>query len=162
MYAIINGMYSHVFELEEEVFKVIGNQKRLEIIQLLNKRQLNVSEMVEMLGLRQANLSQHLSLLRQHKLVTINKRGREVYYQLADDNIAEAVKLVYHFLQKQYGVSKQASDKDIFPIVADPVCGMRISASEAYDDIKVDGKTYYFCASGCKDTFQKSTTTVLS
>lgn len=146
-------MYSHVFELEEEVFKVIGNQKRLEIIQLLDKRELNVTEMMEMLGLRQANLSQHLSLLRQHKLVTVSKRGRAAYYKLADDNIAEAVKLVYSFLQNQYNLKHQAKDKAIFPIVLDPVCGMRISASEAFDSITVNDKTYYFCASGCRDSF---------
>jgi DNA-binding transcriptional ArsR family regulator len=146
-------MYNHLLSLEEDVFKVIANQKRLEIIQLLRGRELNVTEMIEMLGLRQANLSQHLSLLRQHRVVTVNKKGREVYYRLADDNIAKAVQLVYRFLQAQYDIQDKAPAGALFPIVADPVCGMRISASEAFDKAEYDDHTYYFCASGCKERF---------
>lgn len=149
-------MYNELFALEEDVFKVIANQKRLEIIQLLHKRELNVSEMIEMLGLRQANLSQHLSLLRQHKIVTVTKKGREVYYKLADDNIAKAVQLIYRFLQKQHHIEGVPSADAIFPIVADPVCGMRLSASEAFDSADHDNRTYYFCASGCKDKFARN------
>ncbi|HEU4913965.1 MAG TPA: metalloregulator ArsR/SmtB family transcription factor [Candidatus Saccharimonadales bacterium] len=145
-------MSHQLFALEEDVFKVIANQKRLEIIQLLHKRELNVGEMVEMLGLRQSNLSQHLTLLRQCKLVTVTKKGREVYYRLSDDHIAEAVQLVYRFLQKQYNLDGVQTDT-LFPIVADPVCGMRLSASEAFDSIVQDGRSYFFCASGCKDKF---------
>ncbi len=148
-------MYSHLFELEEDVFKIIANQKRLEIIQLLSKKELNVSEMIDMLGLRQANLSQHLSLLRQHKIVSVRKFGREAYYKLADDNIAEAVKLIYIFLQKQYGIIELGNEDSIFPIVVDPVCTMRISESEAFDSIKYESSTHYFCASGCRDLFKR-------
>lgn len=153
-------MYNHLFELEEDVLKVMANQKRLEIIQLLDKRELNVSDMVEMLGLRQSNLSQHLTLLRQHKLVTVTKKGREVYYKLADENIAKAVQLIYRFLQAQHGsedIPSPTADA-VFPIVADPVCGMRLSASEAFESMMRDGKTYYFCASGCKQKFSNNPT----
>lgn len=149
-------MYNELFALEENVFKVIANQKRLEIIQLLHKRELNVTEMVEMLGLRQSNLSQHLSLLRQQKLVTVTKKGREVYYKLTDDNIAKAVQFIYRFLQAQYHMDGMPSTDTIFPIVADPVCGMRISASEAFDHTEHNHHAYYFCASGCKEKFTKS------
>lgn len=154
-------MYQELLGLEEGVFKIIANQKRLEIIQLLDKRELNVSEMVEMLGLRQANLSQHLALLRQHKLVTVSKRGRESYYKLTDKRIAKAVGLIYQFLQVEYGVGSGFSAKDIFPIVTDPVCGMRLSASEAFASSQHDGKTYYFCASGCKRQFIKNAKTFI-
>jgi DNA-binding transcriptional ArsR family regulator/YHS domain-containing protein len=145
-------MYHKVFALEEDVFKVIANQKRLEIIQLLRGRELNVTEMIAMLGLRQANLSQHLSLLRQHKLVTVTKKGREAHYTLTDDNIAKAVQLIYRFLQVQHHIEDVPSDT-LFPIVTDPVCGMRISASEAFATAERAGQVYYFCASGCRERF---------
>lgn len=149
-------MYNQLFALEEGVLKVMANQKRLEIIQLLHKRELNVSEMIEMLGLRQSNLSQHLTLLRQHKLVTVTKQGREVYYKLADANIAKAVQLIYRFLQAQHNLEEIPSADTLFPIVADPVCGMRLSASEAFDSAEHGHQTYYFCASGCKAQFVKN------
>jgi DNA-binding transcriptional ArsR family regulator len=68
-------MYQKLFKLQEDTLKVVANQKRLEIIQLLNNRELPVNEMVEMLGIRQANLSQHLSLLREAKIVTTRRDG---------------------------------------------------------------------------------------
>ena len=148
-------MYQKLLSLEEDIFKVIANQKRLEIIQLLDKRQLNVTEMTEMLGLRQSNLSQHLTLLRQNKIVTISKKGREVYYKLANANIAKSVQLIYRFLQTEYQIEAGASQDQLFPIVADPVCGMRISVSEAFDSAEYKGRHFYFCASGCKSKFTK-------
>lgn len=151
-----NIMYNQIFSLEEEVFKIIANHKRLEIIQLLDKRELNVTEMTQMLGLRQSNLSQHLTLLRQHRLVTVSKRGREVYYKLADANIAKAVQLIYEFLQTQHSLQQALPSDKIFPIVIDPVCGMRLSASEAFDSHTYNEKSYYFCASGCKQQFVRS------
>ena len=40
-------------------------------------------------------------------------------------------------------------------MVHDPVCKMTVdeSSAEATNDYK--GKTYYFCAAGCKETFEK-------
>ena len=146
-------MYQNLLALEEDVFKVIANQKRLEIIQLLNRRELNVTEMAEMLGIRQPNLSQHLTLLRRYKIVAVAKHGREVHYRLADRNVAKAVDLVYRFLQEHYAVGDPISPEKLFPIVIDPVCGMRLSASEAFDAVDYADIIYYFCASGCKTKF---------
>ena len=146
-------MSTELLAIGEEVFKVIANQKRLEIILLLGNRELNVGQMVDMLGLRQSNLSQHLMLLRQQHLVTVRKSGRESYYKLADDSIAKSIRIIHDFLRKQHRIEMPIDSRSLFPIVTDPVCGMRFSASQAFDHITNGGKTYYFCASGCRDTF---------
>lgn len=149
-------MYQQLLELEEEVLKSLGNSRRLEILQLLKNRRLNVTEMVQMLGLPQPNLSQHLSVLRQHGLVKISKDGQKVYYSLADNKITKAVELIHQFLKDQQQLEYDLSHENIFPIVKDPVCSMRLSASEAYTSLKHGGHTYYFCASGCKNKFHTS------
>ena len=146
-------MYQQIVNLEEETFKILANRKRLEILQLLKNRQLNVNEMVEMLGMRQPNLSQHLTLLRQHHLVNVNRRGQKAYYTLAGNKITKAVDMIYQFLQTQHGFSEEFPAKYLFPIVKDVVCGMRLSVSEVFDTAKHRGQTYYFCAGGCKDKF---------
>src|SRR3990167_9160700 len=102
-------MYNKIFLLEEEVFKVMANQKRLEIIQLLKHQELSVSEMVSMLGIRQANLSQHLALLRQRNLLKVRKDGQKVYYRLADKRIAKAVDLIFNFLGSQQRLNSTES-----------------------------------------------------
>lgn len=92
-------MSSDILSIQEEIFKLIGNQKRLEILLLLEHRELNVGEMTDMLGLRQANLSQHLTLLRAQHLVEVRKKGRESFYTLADDSIAAAIRSIHDFLR---------------------------------------------------------------
>lgn len=149
-------MSTELLAVEEEVFKVIANQKRLEIILLLENQELNVGQMVDMLGLRQSNLSQHLTLLRQQRLVTVRRSGREAYYKLGDDSIAKSIRIVRDFLRKQHRIETPIDSMVLFPIVTDPVCGMRFSASKAFDYITdEDGRTHYFCASGCKEHFVK-------
>jgi len=148
-------MTNDLLSIEEEIFKVIGNKKRLEILLLLEDRELNVTEMTDMLGLRQANLSQHLTLLRSHHLVLVRKAGRESFYKLADDSIAATIRTVHDFLRRQHNITAPFDSTTLFPIVSDPVCGMRFSVSKAHSHVKQNGKLYYFCASGCEIAFNK-------
>jgi len=36
----------------------------------------------------------------------------------------------------------------------DPVCGMEVSRTTAIAETTYQGKTYYFCASSCRDAFE--------
>lgn len=40
----------------------------------------------------------------------------------------------------------------------DPVCGMTVDEKKAAATVTHEGKTYYFCASACRDTFVKNPT----
>lgn len=151
-------MYQKLFSFQEEVFKILANQKRLEIIQLLSGRELSVSQMVEMLGLPQANLSQHLALLRQAKVVTARRDGQTIYYQLSDKRMSDALNMIKDVLIDRHDATAEeyellSDNKGLYPIVKDVVCGMRLSQAQAGDHAKYGGKDYYFCASGCKTKF---------
>lgn len=151
-------MYQKLFTLQEEVFKVLANQKRLEIIQLLGDRELSVTEMIDMLGIPQANLSQHLSLLRQNKIVLPRRDGHTIYYRLGDHRISKACDMIKDVLLASQLLTEDEREQmngqeALYPIVKDVVCGMRISVSRAGGMATYDGRQYYFCASGCKDRF---------
>lgn len=156
-------MYERLFQLQEEILKTLANQKRLEILQLLNSRELTVTEMVEMLGISQTNLSQHLSVLRRLRLVTTRKEGLFVYYRLSDRRIAIIIKELREFLKTQYANEPEVAEigaldrKDIYPLVKDPICGMRMSPSEVVESAEVGSERYYFCASGCRTKFLAKT-----
>ncbi len=152
-------MYQQLFSTQEEMFKVLANQKRLEIIQLLGGRELSVSQMVEMLGLPQANLSQHLALLRQAKVVTYRRSGQTLYYQLTDQRISAALDMIRSILIDSDAIAPEdyellSSSQGLYPIVKDVVCGMRLSQSRAGDHLHFQGHEYYFCASGCRQKFE--------
>ena len=36
----------------------------------------------------------------------------------------------------------------------DPVCGMKVKKKEAAASAEHEGKTYYFCAEGCREKFE--------
>lgn len=40
-------------------------------------------------------------------------------------------------------------------MVKDPVCGMEVDEKAASAKSDYRGKTYYFCCSGCKESFDK-------
>ena len=44
----------------------------------------------------------------------------------------------------------------------DPVCGMDVDEKGAAHQSKYEGKTYYFCAPGCKSSFDKDPQKYLS
>ena len=40
-------------------------------------------------------------------------------------------------------------------MATDPVCKMEVEESKAAATVTYQGKTYYFCAFGCKQAFEK-------
>lgn len=154
-------MYQKLFRIQEEVFRTIASQKRLEIIQLLRSRELTVSEITDMLGISQTNVSQHLSELRRAKIVTVRKEGTSSHYRLADKRIAQACELIKTFLQDQHKLDSEMTEMmqdntRMFPVAVDPVCGMRISIAYAGGREEHGDRLYYFCAQGCHEKFVKN------
>lgn len=76
-------------KLEElsECYKALGEGKRLGIMRLLGFREMCVCELTSALGISQPNLSHHIRKLENAKLVKSERRGKWVYYSLADESI---------------------------------------------------------------------------
>jgi len=153
-------MYYQVFQLHAKLLKALSHPKRLEIIQLLREHELPVTQVQEMLDLPQGNLSQHLQVLRSAGVVKTKRDGKQIYYSIAHKNFIKASDLFREILieRNRDEVSEVLSKKmtDLVPLTSDPVCGMRISPKTASFDQSFKGKIYYFCASGCLETFIKN------
>jgi putative ABC transport system ATP-binding protein len=46
--------------------------------------------------------------------------------------------------------------KNVVEMALDPVCGMSVDKESAPAQAAVNGRTYYFCANGCRDEFLAS------
>lgn len=151
-------MLEELFEEKEKIFKTLANKKRLEILHLLSDKEMSVTDMVSMLGVRQANLSQNLSSLRENKLLSTRREGNTIYYRIADSRILKAYLLIREFLRSSKPEISKLDNQltEIFPFVADPVCKMRLSYSEAHSYLEHGGSKFYFCAKGCKNKFKKN------
>ncbi len=149
----LSNMYQQIFELHADILKALAHPKRLEIIHLLRDHSLSVSDIQEMLDLPQANLSQHLQILRQNKIVSTAKKGKQIFYQVTHPNFIKACDLIREVLCQKLPLS------DLLPIGIDPICGMKLTPSTAAFTFQKDNRLYYFCASGCLQKFKKQLTT---
>ncbi len=92
------------FERNAKVYKVLANEKRLEILNNIKHRELSVEQLLKITRLPKANLSQHLALLRHSRLVTTRKQGLNVFYTIIDPDIIEPCAIL-HSLWKQKRIS---------------------------------------------------------
>jgi len=72
-----------------ELFATLGDASRVRIIASLIKGEMNVNSLTEEVGISQSAVSHHLRILRQMRFVRARKNGREVFYRLDDEHIAE-------------------------------------------------------------------------
>lgn len=70
-----------------EVFKLLGDPTRVEIIFALSHQELCVCDIAAVLGISQSAVSHQLRLLRSARLVKFRKEGKIVYYSLDDSHI---------------------------------------------------------------------------
>ncbi|HEY4478187.1 MAG TPA: metalloregulator ArsR/SmtB family transcription factor [Candidatus Paceibacterota bacterium] len=83
------------YERNAEIYKILANSKRLEILNLLREQEMPVEALVKTLGISKANVSQHLALLRHAKLVTVRRHGLNGYYNIIDPRIVEPCRILH-------------------------------------------------------------------
>lgn len=84
------------YKKNAEVYKILANPIRLEILNVLKSGECSVDKLTKILGLRKANVSQHLALLRHTKLVTQRKNGLGVYYSIVDPKIISPCEALFN------------------------------------------------------------------
>jgi DNA-binding transcriptional ArsR family regulator len=72
-----------------ELFRTLGDPSRVRIIAVLLEGESNVGDLAEAVSLSPSAVSHQLRSLRQLRLVRTRREGREVYYSLDDDHVAE-------------------------------------------------------------------------
>lgn len=74
--------------------KVLSNRDRLQILCHLVSGEQSVGTIEKRLQLRQPALSQQLARLRADRLVKTRREGKIVFYALADDRVARAIRVL--------------------------------------------------------------------
>ncbi len=76
-------------------FKALSDQTRLRILNLLQKRELNVNEIVSILDMGQSRISRHLKILSDSLLITSRKDGLWVFYRADNSGFSgELIRLI--------------------------------------------------------------------
>lgn len=84
------------------IFQQLGDGSRLKILWLLCHCEECGVNIAAAVGMSTAAVSHHLKLLRLHGLVTSTRRGKEVYYTLADTALAE---LIHQMIDEMFQVT---------------------------------------------------------
>ncbi|MBQ7307220.1 MAG: winged helix-turn-helix transcriptional regulator [Clostridia bacterium] len=72
-----------------EFFKIFSDKSRLKILWLLDKNELCVCDIAHLLNMTKSAVSHQLKTLRLANLVRTRRQGKEVYYKLSDNHIAQ-------------------------------------------------------------------------
>ena len=70
-----------------ELFKVFGDSTRIRILFVLFESEVCVCDLAEALNMTQSAISHQLRILKQSKLVTSRRDGKQVFYSLADGHV---------------------------------------------------------------------------
>ena len=74
-----------------DLFQVIGQEARLQILLAIGKRETCVCHLEAVLGWRQAYISQHLKALREAGLVSDRRQGRYIHYRLIEPALLDLI-----------------------------------------------------------------------
>jgi ArsR family transcriptional regulator len=84
-----------------EVFKVLGDENRLRILNVLSSAELCVCELEVLLELSQSNVSRHLSKLKSVKLISSSKDAQWIHYKL-NEGLSEEYGLLIQFIKEGF------------------------------------------------------------
>jgi len=84
-----------------KVFRALSVETRVRIVRLLKERALCVNALAARLDVTSAAVSQHLRVLRDANLVTPDKRGYYVHYQINERTLAAWKKLADELLDTE-------------------------------------------------------------
>ncbi|OFI46035.1 hypothetical protein BG262_05995 [Floricoccus penangensis] len=87
----IKKINQDVLDDANKIFKLLGNPVRLQILYILSQEKLNVGNIAEILELEQSATSHQLSLLKEAQLVTSERDGKSIYYQLDDNHVSHII-----------------------------------------------------------------------
>lgn len=76
-----------------EIFKALSDPTRVRIVSLLADAELCVCDLAAALGMSQSAVSHQLRTLRDLRLVRWRREGRQIFYTLDDEHVADLFRL---------------------------------------------------------------------
>jgi ArsR family transcriptional regulator len=91
---ITPSLTQEITHLHANICSGLADPRRILILYALSERPYNVGELAEELKISQPATSRHLMILRERGMVTAQRNGQAVIYQLADERVVQALDLL--------------------------------------------------------------------
>ena len=88
-------MDKKVAEQVAEVLKAVAHPVRLQIIELLEAKEMCVGDIVTALGGKQAITSQQLNMMKDKGVLNCRRDGVKVYYRIENKNVIKLLSCIY-------------------------------------------------------------------
>ena len=88
-------MDKKVAEQVAEVLKAMAHPVRLQIVELLEAKEMCVGDIVEALGGKQAVTSQQLNMMKDKGVLECRRDGTKVFYRIENKNVIKLLHCVY-------------------------------------------------------------------
>lgn len=92
------------------LLKVLANPDRLLLLCQMSQGEYCVSDLEEMTGIKQPTLSQQLSVLREEKMVSTRREGKQIFYSIVSLEAMTVLKVLYGLYCKEVHDLKEASN----------------------------------------------------
>ena len=79
-----------LYELAD-LFKMFGDSTRMKIMFVLMEQEMCVCDIAELLGISQSAISHQLRILKQSKLISSRREGKNIICFLADDHVRSII-----------------------------------------------------------------------
>lgn len=87
-----------IYTLHSNICKGLASPIRIEIIEILDDKEMSFGQIQEMTGVMKSNLSQHLSLMVSSGILLQRKEGLNMYFRLSTEKIAIACRMMREVL----------------------------------------------------------------
>ena len=88
-------MDKNVADHVAEVLKAVAHPVRLQIIELLERKEMCVGDITDAVGGKQAITSQQLNMMRDKGVLECRRDGVKVYYRIGDRSVLKLLHCVY-------------------------------------------------------------------
>jgi DNA-binding transcriptional ArsR family regulator len=90
-----------IFDLQAKLCQTLGQSVRLKIINLLKSGPQCVTSIAEKIDAPQPTVSRHLTVLRSAGILTRQRKGAEVFYEITSPKIVEVCEMMREILAEQ-------------------------------------------------------------
>lgn len=94
-------MNEQVAERVAEVLKAVAHPIRLQIVALLEGKEMCVGQIMEALDGKQAVTSQQLALMRNRGVLARRREGNKIFYRIANPNVIQLLHCMYDHCETQ-------------------------------------------------------------
>ncbi len=95
-------MFENILEELSNIFSALANEQRLKIVvRILKEEEVACEKLAEELPVTRPAISHHLKILRQTRIIKVQKRGQYMFYTLNKEYLLKISPEFVEFLEKE-------------------------------------------------------------